>query len=224
MRTALRFQFTRPRGARPVPARWAGSHCGFNSRAREGRDFRRWSGRGARGCFNSRAREGRDRLTDERDEARAVSIHAPARGATTVPIWPRPRSGVSIHAPARGATQYVKSMIQYWQFQFTRPRGARRKAGDLSGDPVDRFNSRAREGRDVACGSAVADGSPFQFTRPRGARPPVIRPAVERCWFQFTRPRGARPGIFAPTAVEAEFQFTRPRGARLSARRKCRSV
>ena len=82
-RRAMKFQLTRPRGARPRHRPGRPRRAGFNSRAREGRDSRRSDGisgpkqfqltrpRGARrsrlnrfnflSCFNSRAREGRDR-------------------------------------------------------------------------------------------------------------------------------------------------------------------
>ena len=55
------FQFTRPRGARPLAAR------------KDGRSH---------DCFNSRAREGRDQFTRRGRSKETVSIHAPARGAT----------------------------------------------------------------------------------------------------------------------------------------------
>ena len=56
------FQSTRPRGARPA-----------NNR----------QDRAAAQCFNPRAREGRDdRALSELEQFGAVSIHAPARGAT----------------------------------------------------------------------------------------------------------------------------------------------
>ena len=76
-----------------------------------------------------------------------VSIHAPARGATTrrkkhrrsrhsfnsraregrdVRRSLRLRAGeVSIHAPARGATELMMDWAIENAFQFTRPRGAR---------------------------------------------------------------------------------------------------
>ena len=55
------FQSTRPRGAR------------LETRNTHSIIF----------CFNPRAREGRDRCADNILPPRAVSIHAPARGATT---------------------------------------------------------------------------------------------------------------------------------------------
>ena len=44
----------------------------------------------------------------------AVSIHAPARGATSIEDVIRIINGVSIHAPARGATQYC--FLSFRQF------------------------------------------------------------------------------------------------------------
>ena len=55
--------------------------------------------------FNPRAREGRDRHELRCLDSLEVSIHAPARGATSTLADMSPRlSDVSIHAPARGAT------------------------------------------------------------------------------------------------------------------------
>ena len=61
-RTQSRFQFTRPRGARPD-----------GDRARAGNQ-----------CFNSRAHEGRDPSAGSAPSIAYVSIHAPTRGATVV--------------------------------------------------------------------------------------------------------------------------------------------
>src|SRR5689334_4714190 len=100
-----------------------------------------------------------------------VSIHAPARGATTISsrfvfiasgFNPRPRTGgddtippeelaaaaVSIHAPARGATHFKINLEA----------------------PYDGFNPRPRTGGD-------------QSSPPRPHR---------RCWFQSTPPHGGR--------------------------------
>ena len=100
------FQSTRPRGARrqrmSEPPRLPSS---FNPRARAGRD--------------SKAVESRSRLD-------GVSIHAPARGATSSELCRRPWLHVSIHAPARGATS-----------------GGAYRCCTCAG-----FNPRARAGRD----------------------------------------------------------------------------
>ncbi|KFJ10953.1 hypothetical protein DR66_1530 [Delftia acidovorans] len=119
------FQSTRPHGARPSPALRSTSCHRFNPRARTGRDVER--------C--------------QRRHVCAVSIHAPARGATT-----------------RGCSFSASS----W-FQSTRPHGARRGAGRTRVCPGVFQSTRphgARPGREkLACTTAG-----FQSTRPHGAR------------------------------------------------------
>ena len=122
----MEFQSTRPRGARRY----------FSPQTP------------AAGSFNPRAREGRDTLALTVPSDTHVSIHAPARGATTcakgrrtnaLSFNPRAREGrdtpppvlcgifgVSIHAPARGATAPFRAALNGRKFQSTRPRGARR--------------------------------------------------------------------------------------------------
>ena len=77
----------------------------------------------------------------------AVSIHAPAKGATPERGCLARGAPVSIHAPVKGATWADAAVIKTIAFQSTRPRRARHGVavgvvGDL------RFNPRAREGRD----------------------------------------------------------------------------
>ena len=123
------FQFTHPGGVRPRHPRCV-SVC--------------------RTCFNSRTREGCDCLRSCTSSFCLVSIHAPGRGATqlhhlslhrstfqfTHPggvrrrrVLPLPNATlVSIHAPGRGATS----------------------ASVRGTTTPSRFNSRTREGCDVA--------------------------------------------------------------------------
>ena len=76
--------------------------------------------------FNSRARMGRDRASLDEVTELLVSIHAPAWGATFIPVFPKATSPVSIHAPAWGATAGSPVYLASGKFQFTRPHGARR--------------------------------------------------------------------------------------------------
>ena len=144
------------------------------------------------------------------------------------------RLGVSIHAPTGGATSLGRRHGEAPQFQFTRPRGARR--GRVQSATGKRgFNSRAHGGRDIVLVSANGKQAKFQFTRPRGARPEDGRPSPaptvsihaptggatavnpvdeQSALFQFTRPRGARLRATVDASREERFQFTRPRGAR----------
>ena len=54
--------------------------------------------------FNPRARVGRDRISFIKAGTNAISIHAPAWGATGYNPVNRDYSAISIHAPAWGAT------------------------------------------------------------------------------------------------------------------------
>ena len=127
------FQSTRPRGARLC----FGGFCGL---------FRR---------FNPRARAGRDWEIHSSSDDLAVSIHAPARGATV-------NSAMLMRSP---------------KFQSTRPRGAR--PGVLPGQVFPAgFNPRARAGRDV-CSSSTSLSSGVSIHAPaRGATSPGYNSSV----------------------------------------------
>ena len=189
------FQSTRPRGARRQTRKPTTASCWcFNPRAREGRDLTPKHRKTALLCFNPRAREGRDisqlmqlgtvgRFQSTRprgarhfarstlDDEIPVSIHAPARGATshhfgclitTQGFNPRAREGRDLLKLCR---RILNSL-----FQSTRPRGARLPpAPPTSVEPQ------------------------FQSTRPRGARLSTPTTPQADGWFQSTRPRGARP-------------------------------
>ncbi len=138
------------KGATRERGRPHGYHAGFNPRARKGRDFPPRTRTSTLTGFNPRARKGRDPgETSSGAVGVAVSIHAPAKGATLCVqgaahspdgFNPRARKGrdhsrrggggyywmVSIHAPAKGATQinnYIRGVTKC-------------------------FNPRARKGRD----------------------------------------------------------------------------
>ncbi len=78
----IRFQSTPPHGGRlgsQLPPR---AKNRFNPRPRTGGDFARWDGRAGHPCFNPRPRTGGDPCRAAGRRCWAVSIHAPARGAT----------------------------------------------------------------------------------------------------------------------------------------------
>ncbi len=144
-----------------------------------------------------------------------VSIHAPARGATSLLPGRRNDYPVSIHAPARGATAVPDHCLPLYAFQSTRPRGAR---PIITVCPLMtyRFNPRARAGRDLYPYCAGFGDICFN---PR-ARAGRDRRGWGRCMlitgFQSTRPRGARLIEDGEIHRYGKFQSTRPRGARLS--------
>ncbi len=166
------FQFTRPRGARRAASMTSCRKMMFQfTRPRGARRSRGIRCAIVQGRFNSRARVGRDSLRRAYLPHRAVSIHAPAWGATagcatsTLAILrfnSRARVG---RDGAASMTSCRKMMFQFTRprgarhlptycldaslvFQFTRPRGARRSRGIRCAIVQGRFNSRARVGRD----------------------------------------------------------------------------
>ena len=166
---------------------------GINSRAREGRDrpaeftatgrgvFQFTRPRGARRCvpvlrspasrgFNSRAREGRDSDPLEFSPAFAVSIHAPARGATSTNKARLDGMQFQFTRPRGARLPEVRVLFENPWFQFTRPRGARHHGHGQHWHLIPCFNSRAREGRDAGSNVHSRHALGFQFTRPRGAR------------------------------------------------------
>ena len=124
------FQSTLPRGER-LRQRCRHPRCqdGFNPRSRAGSDSCvTRSVAVLHKCFNPRSRAGSDALARACACASscAVSIHAPARGATTADAASWQTGRVSIHAPARGATPSdMPSSTLISEFQSTLPRGER---------------------------------------------------------------------------------------------------
>ena len=194
--SAVVFQSTRPRGARQFPGKFQTSDpvvsihapawgatseslitprdwVGFNPRARVGRDSGWRHARLSAVVFQStRPRGARQTSMLFCITLGAVSIHAPAWGATLIEIKHRLRELVSIHAPAWGATpsptsalrlparfnpraRVGRDWLRIWQRTF--PAGRFNPRARVGRDPQEkdlkelearRFNPRARVGRD----------------------------------------------------------------------------
>ena len=145
----MKFQSTRPRGARLSPASMSAQACCFNPRARVGRD-RLGSARTAKpASFNPRARVGRDQ-----------------RGIPSLkgPICFNPRARVGRDFCRRALR--TKPVL----FQSTRPRGARPFHGTVFGFASFKFQSTRPRGARPALWSITPNSLQFQSTRPRGAR------------------------------------------------------
>ena len=158
---------------RPLPA-----FC-FNPRARAGRDcVEELADVLTRSCFNPRVRAGRDRRGRGMLSGGSQSFNPRARAGRDA--W-RAAGGrlraVSIHAPARGATAPGPSCGRFgFLFQSTRPRGARRLPVLPAGDSVSCFNPRARAGRDEDIDLALGARSVVSIHAPaRGATVPKSR-------------------------------------------------
>ena len=166
----------------------------FNPRAREGRDQQDENAMQQVVCFNPRAREGRDPPSRGCWPRIRVSIHAPARGATTLSPRVSQKKSLFQSTRPRGARRclfFMRGVQGFNTFQSTRPRGARPASAGISCFWRG-FNPRAREGRD-AMG--------------HGAEKEMIRVSIH------APARGATMAA-PPTPIITAFQSTRPRGAR----------
>ena len=185
--------------------------------------------------FNPRARAGRDLRRLITSAKGRVSIHAPARGATTttppaVPLVtcfnPRARAGRD--------TDVVLAVVSRPQFQSTRPRGARQGSSTSTSSssmfqstrprgarplPRDRFsldssfNPRARAGRDSILTTRSCSHSSFNPRARAGRDPKAVRIALTSKVSIHAPARGATQ-VHGQGMLAQEFQSTRPRGAR----------
>ena len=99
-----------------------------------------------------------------------VSIHAPARGATTLNHSWCTNPLVSIHAPARGATSLI---VRLKTARFVSIHAPARGATLLlpsSPDKESCFNPRTRKGCDVCPITLCQSSRAFQSTHPQGVR------------------------------------------------------
>ena len=103
--------------------------------------------------------------------SRKISIHAPARGATNVSFSCHGIVGISIHAPARGATERILNQCKQNHKNFN-PRS--REGSDFSAMLRRSFwkisiHAPAR-GATLCGGVAAEPPGIFQSTLPRGER------------------------------------------------------
>ena len=156
------------------------------------------------------------------------------RGARRRPLPGDRRHAVSIHAPARGATFANEALALGKEFQSTRPRGARPPRRNRMVN-ARMFQSTRPRGARLAGSDWNADSRPFQSTRPRGARrngnvsqakgisfnpraregrdnAPLRREQSQRCFNP--RAREGRDSDVQWAGMTEAFQSTRPRGAR----------
>ena len=177
------------------PGAWAYCRCScFNPRARVGRDhgmrlhdwdeygFQSTRPRGARLWLaagqvadkqfqSTRPRGARPPLGVQRLRGHHVSIHAPAWGATWLVNTTWAEKIVSIHAPAWGATADGRHLVVHRQRFNPRARVGRDRLAGLLVMRCICFNPRARVGRDIPISFPHGALTKFQSTRPRGARP-----------------------------------------------------
>ena len=146
------FQFALPRGERPLCRAGCRGMAGFNSRSRVGSDAAHRHRRRHRLGFNSRSRVGSDPPFVGAHRQAAVSIRAPAWGATSISVFIRATSGFQFALPRGERPGHAAPALPLQMFQFALPRGERPSA---------------------AMRAEMA--SSFQFALPRGERPYCAR-------------------------------------------------
>ena len=121
--------------------------------------------------FDPRSRTGSDSDACHFSDSRAVSIHAPARGATCARSLDEfLLQDVSIHAPARGATRMPPLLFaKTRQFRSTLPHGERRKLRR----PIPKvlaFRSTLPHGERLEAFENYINQDEFRSTLPHGER------------------------------------------------------
>ena len=144
----------------------------------------------------------------------AVSIHAPARGATLLPPFVLHRKGVSIHAPARGATRMVSMSLSHNGVSIHAPARGATAARLLSPPIYIRFNSRTREGCDVYAGLRSISTARFNSRTREGCDLSGLPGTDPVSRFNSRTREGCDLPTAATEVARAEFQFTHPRGVR----------
>src|SRR5262249_16849893 len=122
---------------------------------------------------------------------------------------------VSIHAPARGATSpSARKGLRRCRFN-PRPRaGGDDRCESIGTDPCC-FNPRPRAGGDLASALLAIAQMRFQSTPPRGGRPSTYASATDVRTVSIHAPaRGATSPVHPSSPSAGRFQSTPPRGGR----------
>jgi len=145
------------------------SSCNFNPRTRTGCDFRQDSRAGEYRDFNPRTRTGCDSSLSRLALSCKYFNPRTRTGCDSGVRMLDNMSPISIHAPARGATSGIPHSTHFLLFQSTHPHGVRRS----SQRPPCRhqyFNPRTRTGCDFSRHDYPITSYSFQSTHPHGVR------------------------------------------------------
>ena len=120
--------------------------------------------------FNPRSRKGSDEYYSGDSDVTVISIHAPARGATSKRNLFRYSRHISIHAPARGATQIQRYAARLITISIHAPaRGATYGEGIFFKGKYISIHAPAR-GATLVVHHNISNLT-FQSTLPQGERP-----------------------------------------------------
>ena len=121
----------------------------FNPRAREGRDVGAFCRTYSITISIHAPARGATSYDFKVDNILIISIHAPARGATFTVLFKPDSDKISIHAPARGATMSRQSLSHPAHISIHAPARGATFITCFSRFFFYNFNPRAREGRDM---------------------------------------------------------------------------
>ena len=189
----IKFQFTPLReGRRGYEGRKREGIIFQFTPLREGRRVRWITIKKTRRNFNSRPSARGDTSDFANIERKIISIHAPPRGATTLPTENYYERNISIHAPPRGATRTWSAMCCFAMHFNSRPSARGDGVEPVYGEWILTFQfTPLREGRPgwlLWFGFIVG----FQFTPLREGRRYSPRISALRSRFQFTPLREGR--------------------------------
>ena len=164
--------------------------------------------------FNPRSREGSDALFSCFYTFLFISIHAPAKGATTGRWTADLQFDISIHAPAKGATPNgYGSVHKLSGFQSTLPRRERPVGLHHEGRGTY-FNPRSREGSDML--SVIKTYVSLYFNpRSREGSDQTLKCNPFLLPISIHAPAKGATSLFRPHPDTAVFQSTLPRRERL---------
>ncbi len=169
--TAVSFQSTLPRRERPAVGVPAAKVANFNPRSREGSDVRSFPMRCAALYFNPRSREGSDaRVARARRFLSIFQSTLPRRERRHGDVLVLRCRSISIHAPAKGATSYRHACRP--RPRYFNPRSREGSDQDYYTRDIQssHFNPRSREGSDSHSLLNRRISSLFQSTLPRRER------------------------------------------------------
>ena len=234
------FQFTPLREGRLCRGALFGTPSHFNSRPSARGDVRviatphirfyfnsRPSARGDKfgRCYDERIlfqftplREGRQDYLLSEVLTSVISIHAPPRGATGIPVTSGGNYTISIHAPPRGATR-LRPHTRWTGYFNSRP-SARGDAKAAVRVHAAHISIHAPPRGATASSSYGVLAALFQFTPLREGRHTGCRRSTPPFGFQFTPLREGRQGSVSPICRASDFN-SRP-SARGDSRRTSR--
>ena len=210
------FQSTLPRRERHISTTSKYPFGYFNPRSREGSDARvtRRGRVGGAISIHAPAKGATTNTSHTNGTTRHISIHAPAKGATDHQTVSQTKPIISIHAPAKGATSRIMSIASTVSiFQSTLPRRERRGRSAHCGTSSTFQSTLPRRERRSA-GLAPAFSSMHFNPRSREGSDVAGRPIAASEPFQSTLPRRERRASSAVMGKAAAFQSTLPRRER----------